>query len=148
MCRAHGDLHPGNIFVQRNGIDVIIIDFYKTADISAASRDLALLDVTLGFNAGLDVEQRRALYSPPLLPVHQALLRTERAEAIRQVRIHGQGACRNRAEYAVSVACHLLWYARLRSETTSSADASRPNPKDSGLAYALAHQLLIEVLAN
>ena len=148
VCRSHGDLQPRNIFVQRNGIDVILIDFYKTMHESPASRDLALLDVTLGFNGPFTDDERMNLYAPPLLPMSLQTPQTEYAEAIRLIRFHGHGACRRSAEYLVSVACHLLWYAEFRSRPETERLKTRVGSElnwrkeDAGLAYALAQRLL------
>jgi hypothetical protein len=150
VCQAHGDLHTRNIFVRRNSLDVLLIDFAGAHSIGPSSRDPATLDVMLAF----DVPDRnnkfpttpnlRVLYTPPLLPPSR--LRSDagrldsRIEAIRRVRMHVSGEGMSTQEYEITVACCLLRFARLTDPAGTSATKTINRLK--GLAYELAIGLI------
>lgn len=154
-CHGHGDLHSRNVFVRAGGTDVVLIDF-PYAGPMRASRDPARLEVNLAFDV-CDQKQRflddlmlHALYKPPLLPcLAERDARDGRIAGIRHVRGHVAGEGIERPEYELSVACHLLRYARQASmkkpNTAVEVAEALNSPAElrlRGTAYLLAVQLI------
>jgi hypothetical protein len=147
MCQAHGDLHCRNIFVRRNSTDVILIDFASCRYVCPSARDPATLDVALTFDvrdrAGkfLPEQALRALYKSPLLPPGAAQRGDSRVEAVRQVRVQVSGEGISEVEYALTVAFHLLRFARF--PTPPDAPDAAAVDKLKGLAYELGARLVL-----
>lgn len=117
-CWGHGDLNARNAFVRSGGADVVLIDFSHVS-FMPASRDPARLEVCLAFDIAahnrefIDDCTLRELYRQPIIPCEPTRGQSDgRLAAIRQIRCHVAGEGISRSEYEVSVAVHLLRYAR------------------------------------
>jgi len=145
MCHAHGDLHPGNIFVRNNGLDIVLIDFASARYERPTCCDPAMLDVALGVG-GVDrlpslTEKRiRRLFQPPLLPPRRFLggfLRSDnRVKAICQLRTQALGEGATDTEYTMAVSIYLMRFASLR-----------PEGENASIAYEMADALVQAVAA-
>lgn len=136
VCHAHGDLHPRNIYVRHNSIDVVLIDFASARYEGPISRDPATLDVSLAFTdiggkASLPEDTLFDLYRSPVLPPSRVKGDDCRLDAIKRVRLHAWGDGAVTREYEIAIACYLLRFARLKPDDTRSA-----------LAYDIADTLI------
>jgi serine/threonine protein kinase len=145
ICHAHGDLHPGNIFVRNNGLDVVLIDFASARYERPTCCDPAMLDVALGIGVvdqlpSLPETRIRRLFEPPLLPPRRFLggfLRTDnRVRAICQLREHALGEGAADTEYTMAVSIYLMRFASLR-----------PDGENASIAYEMADGL-VQALAD
>jgi len=147
LAYGHGDLHPRNIYVRHNTAEVVLIDFPRSGEMTALSRDPATLDVALAlYPTRLDSPTRkrvaerlsrdviRRLYTPPLLPLAVGRIEDPRIEAVRHIRVQVQGDGISEAEYEIAVASYLLRFAERGDVMALRA-----------LAYELADRLLNSV---
>jgi hypothetical protein len=146
VCWPHGDLHTRNIFVRRNSLDVVLIDFAGSRDLGPAARDLAALDVSIGFDVAnangewLEDETLRGLFSHPILPCLSAS-RDGRIDAIRQLRSHAMGEAIGISEYETALACHLLRFAKF----PTPPEALHGTAELKAIAYELAADLVLSI---
>lgn len=130
-CWPHGDLHAQNVFVRQDSGDVILIDFARCRAESPLARDLAQLDVSIGFGVrasdalgGRDLER---LYSHQILRnARFCWRRNERIKAIQKIRSYASMVSVGNDEYELTVAFHLLRLARVlaKADTIERAAAT------------------------
>jgi hypothetical protein len=133
LCKIHGDLHPGNVFVGITSRDCILIDFAKCST-QPAAYDPAYLEVMLSLpDARIPSTLLQSMYSWPI-PIPHRLRPGDKnrtlVEAVRAIRLFGLGLDR-RTAYGLGLIVQLLRFA---------AFAERPM-KRRILAYKLALQL-------
>jgi len=145
MCHAHGDLHPGNIFIRNNGLDVVLIDFASARYERPACCDPAMLDVALGVGVvdrlpSLPEKRIRRLFERPLLPPQRflgGLMRSDnRVRAICQLRKQAREDGATDIEYTMAVSIYLMRFASLR-----------PDGANASIAYEVADGLVQTVAA-
>lgn len=145
VCLPHGDLHARNIFVRRNSLDVVLIDFASSKNPSPSGRDPACLEVGIAFDVRdvngnlLPESSLQEIFNPPILARRPLDSTDGRIESIQLIRSRVAGEGISAAEYQISLACYLLRFARFPPEVGRDTDETR-NLK--GLAYQLATKLI------
>lgn len=136
VCQAHDDLNLRNIFVAQPGSDVILIDFTRSKR-RPLSRDIARLDVALGFDTDLQDASpleadlllefyaadhfRVSLLHPSHCPRGKArldLIQALRRRMVLEARREGYDPP---VEYSVALASELLYHARGMSKSAEIA---------------------------
>ncbi len=144
VCMSHGDLHTRNIFVRRNSLDVVLIDFARADRPVPCARDLACLDVSIGFDVAsrggslLAEKELRGAYRSRLLSTSPNWHSDSRLEAVARVRAHALAEGIGDAEYDLTVACHLLRFARFPRDHPPAEEHEQRR----ALAYELAAALM------
>lgn len=127
ICRAHDDLNFRNVFVAREGSEIILIDFTRAVE-RPLSKDIARMDVGFAFDSELNSEQPIAdetlldyftgdLFSISLQHVVDGRRAGARLAAIQALRHHvlTEAASHEydpRQEYKVAVIAGLLYEAK------------------------------------
>lgn len=136
ICHAHDDLNLRNVFVAEPQSDVVLIDFTRSKK-RPLSRDIARLDVALGFDVELQgsstlpndlLEEfyaanhfRPSLLHPSDCPKGQARLEMVQALRRRMVFEARRESYDPTVEYSVAVAAELLYHARRKDQSADAA---------------------------